>query len=137
MCGKRDNLTKRGGVLTYDKYFECLISGNDGWRTVCNFLLLSSNLLMPTFFFPKIIQTFCNAILLSLPPFYYFCCWCWAYQALIEIVPEAERATQAIFPSPLLSPLEAKIRKVLEEFVERGQITGCQVSDSLLLSLFG
>ena len=43
------------------------------------------------------------------------------------MVPEAERATQAIFPSPLLSPLEAKVRKVVEELVDGGQITGCQV----------
>lgn len=43
-------------------------------------------------------------------------------------MPEAERATQAIYPSPLLSPLEAKVRKAVEELVERGQVTGCQVT---------
>lgn len=48
-------------------------------------------------------------------------------QALREVVPLAERATQAVYPSPLLSPLEYKVRKMLEHLVETEQITGCQV----------
>ena len=48
-------------------------------------------------------------------------------QALCDIIPEAERATQAIYPSPLLSPLEAKVRKTVQALVEGGQLTGCQV----------
>lgn len=43
-------------------------------------------------------------------------------------MPLAERATQAVYPSPLLSPLEAQVRKLLEGLVEKGQITGCQVT---------
>lgn len=43
------------------------------------------------------------------------------------MVPLAERATQAVYPSPLLSPLEYKVRKMLEHLVETGQVTGCQV----------
>lgn len=49
-------------------------------------------------------------------------------QALCDMIPEAERATQAIYPSPLLSPLEAKVRKTVQALVEGGQITGCQVT---------
>ena len=49
-------------------------------------------------------------------------------QALCDIIPEAERATQTVYPSPLLSPLEAKIRKAVQALVEGGQITGCQVT---------
>lgn len=44
------------------------------------------------------------------------------------MVPVEERATQAVYPSPVLSLLEIKLRKLLEGLVERGQITGCQVS---------
>lgn len=58
-----------------------------------------------------------------------------AHQALLEMVPEAERATQAIYPSPLLSPLEAKVRRVVEELVEGGKVTGCQVTISLVSSI--
>ncbi|CAN0486536.1 unnamed protein product, partial [Hapterophycus canaliculatus] len=47
--------------------------------------------------------------------------------ALREIVPVAERATHAVYPSPVLSRVEAKVRKTLEDLVEREQITGCQV----------
>lgn len=39
-----------------------------------------------------------------------------------------ERATQAVYPSPVLSLLEIKVRKLLEGLVARAQITGCQVS---------
>ncbi|CAM9245435.1 unnamed protein product [Scytosiphon promiscuus] len=51
----------------------------------------------------------------------------YAKQALREVVPVAERATHAVYPSPVLSRVEAKVRKALEEMVEREQITGCQV----------
>lgn len=52
---------------------------------------------------------------------------CFLPQALREVVPLAERATQAVYPSPLLSPLEYKVRKLLEHLVEKEHITGCQV----------
>lgn len=43
------------------------------------------------------------------------------------MVPSAERATQMIYPSSLLSPIESKVRKALEGLIERGKVTGCQV----------
>ncbi|CAN0464708.1 unnamed protein product, partial [Ectocarpus sp. 12 AP-2014] len=51
----------------------------------------------------------------------------YATKALREMVPAEERATQALYPSPVLSLVEIKVRKLLEGLVERGQITGCQV----------
>ncbi len=48
-------------------------------------------------------------------------------QALREMVPSAERATQTIYPSSLLSPIESKVRKTLKGLIEQGKVTGCQV----------
>ncbi|CAN0390041.1 unnamed protein product, partial [Discosporangium mesarthrocarpum] len=49
-------------------------------------------------------------------------------QALRETVPVEERAKSILFPSPLLSPLEGKVRTLVETLVEKGAIAGCQVS---------
>ncbi|CAM9980398.1 unnamed protein product [Pylaiella littoralis] len=52
----------------------------------------------------------------------------YAKQALREVVPEAEHATRVIYPSPLLSTVDTKVRRALEGLIETGKITGCQVS---------
>jgi hypothetical protein len=51
-----------------------------------------------------------------------------AQKALQDRVPPAERATTLIWPgSQCLSPLESRVRRLLEQLYDSGQLTGCQV----------
>jgi len=50
-----------------------------------------------------------------------------AKQALIDSVPPSLQAKGPIFPSPCLTPLEAKVRNLITELINNNLITGCQV----------
>lgn len=51
----------------------------------------------------------------------------YAQRALIEEVPAHLHSTSVIYPTPVLSPLDEKVRSLLKQLVADGEVRGCQV----------